>query len=316
MQDTVSVDRNRYIGGSDIPAIMNISPFKKRFDLLMEKAGLRESDFKGNAYTEFGNTLEPKIREYINREYKKNFVEGKHFHPLYINGVECEDISCRCHTDGETRSTILEIKTTSIEDFAYPVSSYPDYLVQLLYYMHMNGRKNGMLAIYDRPDDMDTEFDENRLIVYKIKLEDYTDKVNEIVAAVEKFLIDLEQVKANPSLAEEDLLPVAVQDISNKMLRLEEQLFLFKEVEKAYESEKAKLLQAMRDNGIRSWKTKSGISITAVPAVEPRIDYKTVFNTEAFKAKHPKLYKKFTEDEEVRINGKKAYLTIRHPKEK
>ena len=36
--DTVRDERWRYIGGSDIPAIMGISPFKTRFQLLQEKA--------------------------------------------------------------------------------------------------------------------------------------------------------------------------------------------------------------------------------------------------------------------------------------
>ena len=33
MQETVNKDREKYIGGSDIPIIMNLSPFKRRFDL-------------------------------------------------------------------------------------------------------------------------------------------------------------------------------------------------------------------------------------------------------------------------------------------
>lgn len=38
MQETVKQDRDKYIGGSDIPVIMNLSPYKTRFDLLLEKA--------------------------------------------------------------------------------------------------------------------------------------------------------------------------------------------------------------------------------------------------------------------------------------
>ena len=38
MQETVKQDRDKYIGGSDIPIIMNLSPFKRRYDLLLEKA--------------------------------------------------------------------------------------------------------------------------------------------------------------------------------------------------------------------------------------------------------------------------------------
>ena len=75
----VTVDREKYIGGSDIPIIMEISPFKTRFDLLLEKAQLKENTFLGNEYTEFGNELEAKIRNYINIQKlsKKPYVEDK-----------------------------------------------------------------------------------------------------------------------------------------------------------------------------------------------------------------------------------------------
>ena len=67
MQKSVSEDRHLYIGGSDLPIIMGISSFKSRFDLLLEKAELKENDFDGNSYTEYGNVMEEKIREYIIR---------------------------------------------------------------------------------------------------------------------------------------------------------------------------------------------------------------------------------------------------------
>ena len=63
MQDTVKQDRDKYIGGSDIPAIMGISQFKTRYQLLREKAGLEQDTFTGNKYTEYGNIMEPKIRK-------------------------------------------------------------------------------------------------------------------------------------------------------------------------------------------------------------------------------------------------------------
>ena len=48
----VTENRYKYIGGSDIPIIMGISTFKKRFDLLLEKAQLKTDDFQGNEYTD------------------------------------------------------------------------------------------------------------------------------------------------------------------------------------------------------------------------------------------------------------------------
>ena len=127
MQETVKQDREKYIGGSDIPVIMNLSPFKSRFDLLLEKAGYKENDFEGNVYTEYGNTMESKIREAINSQIKEPFTEGKH-----IREAEADEIiGVRIHTDGENSDSILEIKTTSQ---IYPcVDDYKLYLVQLLF---------------------------------------------------------------------------------------------------------------------------------------------------------------------------------------
>ena len=115
MQD-VKVDRNKYIGGSDIPAILGISPFRRRFDLLLIKADLLQNEFDGNEYTEYGNILEPQIRDYINATYNVNFREDK-----LING------DVRCHVDGYDGISILEIKTTSqVHD---DVNDYKVYLI-------------------------------------------------------------------------------------------------------------------------------------------------------------------------------------------
>lgn len=176
----VTVDREKYIGGSDIPIIMGISQFKTRFDLLLEKAGLKENNFEGNEYTEYGNVMEPKIREYINKQLGKNFVEGKH-----ING----DI--RCHTDGEDYTTILEIKATS--QIHINVDDYKVYLVQLLFYMFHTDRKSGMLAVYHRPEDFSEEFDEKRLQIFTIRIENYKELLEQINKAVEQFRTDLKK---------------------------------------------------------------------------------------------------------------------------
>jgi predicted phage-related endonuclease len=131
MQASVKQDRDKYIGGSDIPIIMEISSFKSRYDLLLEKAGLKDNDFNGNVYTEYGNTMEPKIREYVNRSFKVpfRFKEGKHVR----EAEDGEPIGIRCHTDGENQEYILEIKTTS--QIYETVDEYKSYLVQLLFYM-------------------------------------------------------------------------------------------------------------------------------------------------------------------------------------
>ena len=71
MQESVKQDREKFIGGSDIPIIMELSPFKSRFDLLLEKAGYKKNDFDGNVFTEYGNKMESKIRDHINLIIKR-----------------------------------------------------------------------------------------------------------------------------------------------------------------------------------------------------------------------------------------------------
>ena len=228
MQD-VRIDRNLYIGGSDIPIIMGISPFKKRFDLLLEKAGLKENDFDGNQYTEYGNVLEPKIREFINSKEKLPFYEDKK-----VNG----DI--RCHVDGYNgKDTILEIKTTS--RLHSSVNEYKVYLVQELFYMNEYKAKKGKLAVYERPEDFNEEFDEKRLTTYDINIKDYKELVEDILQAVDQFRKDLIKVKENTFITEEELQPKELIELSNQVALLETKLAGFNELKKQYDDFKLPL---------------------------------------------------------------------------
>ena len=102
MEYDVTIDRDRYIGGSDIGAIMGLSPFKTRWELLLEKSGLKENDFTGNKYTVYGQKIEPLIRGYINSTYNTNFEPNR-----IING------DFRAHSDGFNGRARLERNATS-----------------------------------------------------------------------------------------------------------------------------------------------------------------------------------------------------------
>ena len=297
----VTIDRDKYIGGSDIPIIMGISPFKKRFDLLLEKAGLKENDFEGNEYTEYGNVLEPKIRDFINEKYSKNFVEYKK-----ING----DI--RCHLDGydeDMEIGVLEIKTTSqIHD---NLDDYKVYLVQTLFYMQETNKNKGMLAVYHRPDDFNVNFDKTRLSVYGIDINDYKDLLEQINKAVDKFRIDLAKVKENPLITEEELLPVDLTELSNKVVALENQLAEMKKIEAQAKDLKEQLKTAMEKAGTKTWETPNGTKITLVPDGEDKVVRK--FNEKLFKDNNLDLWGEYSE--EVVQKGKSGYVRITLPKE-
>lgn len=304
MQD-VKTDREKYIGGSDIPIIMGISPFKTRYQLLLEKAQLADDDFDGNEYTEYGNIMEPKIRQYINVMYQRNFKEGKHIK---------DDI--RIHTDGEDDDMILEIKTTS--QIYNHVNDYSVYLVQLLFYMMNTNKKIGMLAVYERPSNFDENFDNDKLHVYIINIENYEKLCNEINEDVEQFRIDLAKLKENPFLTEEDLINNSVVKIANEVITLENQLQAYKEIEKKHSEMKAKLKKAMQENNVKTWTTPNGTKITLIedtPDKEIEEEYydENKFmqeNLDLFQNYHNKLAE-YKEIRKITKKGRRGYVVIK-----
>lgn len=312
MQESVKQDRDRYIGGSDIPVIMNLSPFKSRYDLLLEKAGFKTDDFGGNVFTEYGNELEPKIRDYINEDLDNKFTEGKHTR----EAVGDEIIGVRIHTDGERLNDneyeVLEIKTTSrISD---SIEGYRIYLVQLLYYMVNLGAKYGLLAVYDRPDDMSSDFDPDRLQLFSIDIGDYTELIEEIGEALERFIEDLAKVKDNPFITEEDLLPAEIPEITKEILAFESQLAYMNKIEAKIKREKARLKRAMESAGVKSWETPNGYKITLVEDKEDTIEVVESFDMEEFKKAYAGLYEKFLNKETKVKKGKAGYVKITAPK--
>lgn len=314
MQESVSKDREKYIGGSDIPVIMELSPFKTRFDLLLEKAGFKEDEFKGNAFTEYGNIMEGKIREHINMKHGSHFEEGKHISDIPEEwNTNPNGLRIRCHTDGECGNIILEIKTTS--QLYDNVDDYQLYIVQLLFYMIMTHSEHGILAVYKRPDDMDETFNPDNLQEFLIHISDYVDLMNDIKRAVIRFLEDLGKVKSKPFITEQELLPAEIPDIASRIVAFEQQLSLMKEVEKKVKAEKDRLKEAMEHAGVKSWTTPNGYKITLVPDGQDKVAKETTFNAERFMSDHPELVDTYMETKNVIKKGKKGYVLITAPKE-
>ncbi len=298
--DTVRDERWRYIGGSDIAAIMGISPFKTRFQLLQEKAQIIEPDFKGNEYTEYGNVMEPKIRDYVNETLGRNFAPD-----VLMNG------DFRFNLDGLDRECcqVLEIKTTS--QIHGKLEDYKVYLVQLLPYMRMAGAVEGYLAVYQRPDDFDETFNPLLLTVHEVLIDDYSDLLEEIDTQVEMFKKDLEKLRENPFITEEELQPKEVVEYANKVLALEQQLESMKQLEKELKSAKAELKRLMQENDVKKWITPNGTKITLIPDGEDTIV--SAFNEKKFAEEKPDIYAEYLE-EKLKA-GRSGYVRVTLPKE-
>ncbi len=313
MNENVTKDRHKFLGGSDISIIMNINHFKTRFDLLLEKAEFLPVEEIDNKYIDFGNVLEPKIRNYIN---KSLYLKDPFKEDTFIDG------DLRANVDGVNKGFILEIKTTShIKD---DLDDYKLYLVQLLFYMKVAKRKKGILAVYERPSDFNEEFDENRLQTFMIDIANFKELLEDINFAIDQFRIDLEKVKENPFITEEDLQPKKVIELSNQIVEIENQLIAFKELEKSQKKLKEQLKKAMEEYQIKKWATPNGTKITLVADGEDKeIEVKKV-DTEKFEKenanlisdfhkmqeKYNKALEKYTTTETEIKKGRKGYVKI------
>lgn len=277
----VKVDRDKYIGGSDIPIIMGISSFKTRWELLQEKAGLLKDNFEGNVYTGFGNILEPKIRNFINQDLKDKFVEGKDI---------IDDI--RCHTDGINKTIVLEIKTTS--QIHNTLEEYKVYLVQLLFYMKYTKRKKGKLAVYERPENFDKTFDESRLTIYDIDIKDYKELLEEIDLAVDDFRNDLRRIKENPFLTEADLQPQDLIDLVKELESTEKQLSKYDELIAKRDELKEQVKNKLDELGKKTLITEVAKFTRVADAKDTIVEN---FDEEKFKESNIDLYNKYSKEE-------------------
>lgn len=318
MQDSVKQDRYKYIGGSDIPVIMGISPYKTRWQLLQEKAQIVEDEFKGNEYTEYGNAIEAPIRDHINETIGK--IEGK----VFVEGKHVEEgniIGFRSHTDGECEDEILEIKSTGADNIHENLDDYGLYLVQELWYMHRTFKPFGTLAVYERPEDFSLEFDPQRLQVFRFCGEDYDGLTAKIITEVDRFIADLTRLKLDPFLEEEDFVPPELIAISDKLLLLESKLAEMKIIEKQIDEFKSKLKSEMEAHGVKKWKTPRGVGITLVEDAPDKITETEELDMEALKKELPDIFKSeadggFMKKVQKTKKGRKGYVLITPPKEK
>ena len=274
-KDTVTKDRDKFIGGSDLAGIMGLSPFIDRWTLLQQKAGLKERDFFGNEYTRYGDELEPVIRSYINETYCRDFEPA-----VKIDG----DLRGNC--DGIDEGGLLEIKTTShVHD---TLDGYKGYLVQILFYMKIFNVQHAMLAVYHRNEDFSTDFDPSRLQVIPIDIKDHLDTMEEVEQAIEMFRKDLSELRENPLLCEEDFMPNEIVEVTNKIMELENQLAAYKQMENQLKEFKSELKVKMEEYGIKTWRLYNGTKITLVPdGADKEVEE---IDTKSLQKDHPELF--------------------------
>lgn len=287
----VTLDRDKWIGGSDEPVILGISPFKTRWELLQEKLNPETVIPFTNEHIEYGNAMEPIIRGYVEEKYQTTFAPDTAFRD-----------HVRYHSDGFGEDIVLEIKTTS--QIHRDVHDYKVYLSQILIGMWCHEVTKGILAVYERGD---LEFDPFRLQIFEIDINDYEKTLNEVLNANESFWADLEYLKENP-LAIESELPssLGMIPITNDIIQFESALVVYKKMEAELKAAKQRLYEIMTEHGIKSYKSDSGVSFTRVPAGEDKTE--EVFDEDMFRNEHPDEWRKYRKS--VTRKGKAGYVRV------
>ena len=311
----VTIDRQKYVGGSDLPSILGLNAKygTSVFEFAKQKAGIIPNLFKGNQFTKYGQVMEPVIRDYINAKYQVNYLEDT---------IIDSDRGYRGNTDGIDRNVdipILEIKTFGEElDIDY-------YTPQCQFYMETFNQDACLLVGYKRPADFYTgvdyelenddshfnlEFDENNIVTHTI----YRDpklwaKIEERIIAFKKAV---EKLRKNHDMTEAEFNKIFygtdLIKMSNKMAKLKTKLLKYKEIEKEHKKVKEDLYNLFEDKGILSFDTGT-MKITKVAPTS----YETVsIDTAKLKEENEKIYNKY---KVTKTTNKKGYILITTKKE-
>lgn len=281
----VTEKRDVYVGGSDVPVILGLSKYKTQFELAKEKTGIVKPEFISNPYINFGNKMEPQIREYINTVNSLNFHED-----TFID----EENSIRSNVDGidDENKIILEIKTHGTT----PTEKV--YEAQMQLYMHQTGCEYGWLAMYKRPGDFDLEFDSSLLKIKEIDKD--PEQIEKILDAIETFWIRVMYLKENPKMTETEYYAIGndVDKIVARVERFEVQIASFKEQAKIIEAQqkqfKEELYKKMEENDIKKIDTGNIVITRILPTTRKSVD------STRLKKEQPDIYDEYLKESNVK----------------
>lgn len=181
--------RTQGVGGSDVAAIMGLSPWKTATQLWLEKTRRVEpEDISDKPHVRFGNQMEPLIRDWYHGEHPDRTVRR-------VNAI-CKSIErpwAQASLDYEVRDGgewgILEMKTArSAKDWADGVPDH--YLTQVTHYMSVTGRRFADVAVFFR--------DSCEYRAYRVERDE--EDVSAVVSAVDSFWHDFVEADVMPAV--------------------------------------------------------------------------------------------------------------------
>jgi putative phage-type endonuclease len=138
-------DRTKYIGGSDVGAVLGISRWRTPLEMWMLKTGLKPYEPLDSEAAKLGTYLEDYVAERFTTETGKKVrrVNKPYVHPTR------EYLQAHIDRDVVGEEALLECKTCSAwQAKAWADGEIPgDYIMQVYYYMLLTGYKKAYIAV-------------------------------------------------------------------------------------------------------------------------------------------------------------------------
>lgn len=197
--------RDGGIGSSDAAAIMGLSRWKTRAELLQEKVqGFKGEDQANEYIKQRGNKIEPLVREEMNKKYDKVFRVANIIHPAFH--------FIRCSLDGMTidHKTIIEIKLLSsvtpgkVNKEAAGYMKWmaakekgevpPEYKYQILHQLLVTNAEECLFVGYKEVRQREPDM-ENSLAIVSMKRKDYKEDIKRLAEMEFQFWYDVQEAK-------------------------------------------------------------------------------------------------------------------------
>ena len=257
------------IGGSEFATVLGINPYKKRIELILEKAGVIANTFEGNEATKRGEFLENDVIAMF--EDKTGLQVTNEQQECVYNSISLKIMPLVCHLDGITSDgAVFEAKTTDINSKTWK-NGIPDYYkAQLDFNCALANKRKAYIAVGH------CKYSE----IVNFEYYEYTPEreMDEVIEVCKQFSDEVESFKNRDVINNGKIIKT---DISNKAIaeleNINEEISQFKLQLKPLEDRKKELEDIIKkeigiNNGIQTnkYRITLGNRITS-PSMEYKI---------------------------------------------
>lgn len=280
----VTKNRNKFIGGSDVAAILGINRYRTPYEVWDEKKN-GNRPFSGNQFTEWGTKLEPVIVDHFAQTHGVNVTNRN---DRYISG----SISfLGCHPDGiaeiNGQKCLIECKTVGSNAFKHWSNELPlEYYCQVQHNMFVTGCQKAYFICLVLDDRNYFEIEVNFDSEFVKKQNEYLSKWWEtyIVGSETPLKLVEDFEKENPETKQ--------VEASDNAITIFQKLVEVKAKYKAIEKEKDELEEKLKLEIGEATDLMSGMTILATwrPSTSVRVD------TKKLKEEQPEMFLKYAKE--------------------